>query len=69
MRFICFIPLTEIDILVIQSANSMTDEFYLSVGELKDECGDVDYCVLIIDGLVLDDEFGNTWTFDNLSEN
>ena len=69
MRFICYVPYNEIELSFIEDTGGEIEEFYLSLKELRQHCGDCEYTEIILDGIELEFNNGLELNFDNISEN
>jgi hypothetical protein len=49
MYFKCFVPYTQLEINIIESTGGEIEEFYFSVEELKELCGEVEYTEMNIE--------------------
>jgi len=69
MTFKCYVPYTQEEVNIIESYGGEIEEFYFSVEELVEYCGEVPYTEMVFDGIELEDINGDIISFDEIKEN
>lgn len=69
MHFKCYVPHTQLELNVIESTGGEIEEFYFSIEELKDLCGDVEYTEMSIEVEAIEGDGDTIFPIDELKEN
>jgi len=70
MKFLAYIPYSQLDLNVIESTGGFIEEFYPTLEELQEEHGkDCEWTITQIDGLTIQLDDDNWLSMEDISEN